>query len=94
VVAISVSVVGILLGSIYPIVINHTAGVLPRHLVNGTVRWMSACGAGGSTLLPFVTGAMASNFGIKSLQPFCNGQCGVGVGVDWSKIEDVSGVWH
>ena len=55
----------------YPIAINHVARVVPRHLVNGTIGWMSACGAGGSALLPFLTGAMASNFGIESLQPLC-----------------------
>jgi len=66
---ISVSIIGILLGPMYPIVINHTARVLPHHLVNGSVGWMAACGAGGSALLPFVTGAMASSFGIESLQP-------------------------
>ena len=50
---------------------NHTARILPRHLVNGTVRWMAAYGAGRSVLFPFITGAMASNLGIKSLQPWC-----------------------
>jgi len=69
--AISVSIIGVLLGPMYPILINYTAHVLPRHLVNGTVGWISACGAAGSALLPFVTGAMASNFGIESLQPLC-----------------------
>ena len=67
--AVSVTVIGILLGPMYPIAINHTARVLPRHLVNGTVGWMAACGAGGSVLLPFITGMMASNLGIESLQP-------------------------
>ena len=69
--AISVSIIGILLGPMFPIAINHAARVLPRHLVNGTVGWMSACGAGGSALLPFITGTMASNLGIESLQPLC-----------------------
>ena len=55
----------------YPLVISHVAFVLPRHLVNGTIGWMSACGAGGSALLPFITGTIASNFGIESLQPLC-----------------------
>jgi len=68
--AISVTIIGILLGPMYPIAINHVGRVLPRHLVNGTVGWMSACGAGGSALLPLITGAIASNFGIESLQPF------------------------
>ena len=67
--AVSVSVIGILLGPMYPIAINHAARVLPRHLVNGTIGWMAACGVGGSALLPFITGTMASNLGIESLQP-------------------------
>ena len=56
----------------YPISMNHTAHILPRHLVTGTVLgWIAACGAGGSALLPFITGTMASNLGIESLQPLC-----------------------
>jgi hypothetical protein len=54
-----------------PIAVNHTARVIPRHLVNGTVGWMAACGVGGSALLPFITGTMASNLGIESLQFLC-----------------------
>jgi ABC-type thiamine transport system ATPase subunit len=50
---------------------NHTARILPRHLVIGTVGWISACGAGGSTLLSIITGMMASQLGIASLQPLC-----------------------
>ena len=69
--AISVSIIGLLLGPMFPVAINHTARVLPRHLVNGTIGWISACGAGGSALLPFITGAMASKLGIESLQPLC-----------------------
>ena len=67
--AVSVSMIGILLGPMFPIAINHAARVLPRHLVNGAIGWMSACGAGGSALLPFITGTIASNWGIESLQP-------------------------
>ena len=68
---VSVSMIGVLLGPMFPIAINHAARVLPRHLVNGAVGWMSACGAGGSALLPFITGTIASNWGIESLQPLC-----------------------
>ena len=63
--------IGILLGPMFPIALNHAAHVLPRHLVNGTIGWLSACGTGGSALLPFVTGAMAAKLGIESLQPLC-----------------------
>ncbi|KAF8805637.1 MFS general substrate transporter [Phlegmacium glaucopus] len=67
--AISVSIIGILLGPMYPIAMNHTARILPLHLVNGTIGWISACGAAGSALLPFVTGTVASKLGIGSLEP-------------------------
>jgi fucose permease len=63
--------IGILLGPMYPIALNHTAVIIPRHLVSGTLGWISACGAGGSALLPFLTGTMASKLGIESLQPLC-----------------------
>ena len=61
--------IGILLGPMYPIAISYTARILPRHLVNGTIGWISASGAAGSALLPFVTGTMASKLGIGSVQP-------------------------
>ena len=67
--AISVSIIGILLGPMYPVAINHTARVLPPHLVNGAIGWMSACGSAGTSVLPFLTGAMAAQYGIQTLQP-------------------------
>ena len=69
--AISVSIIGFLLGPMFPIAMNHTPRVLPRHLVHGTVGWISACSAGGNALLSFITGEMASTLGIESLQPLC-----------------------
>jgi len=71
--AISVTIIGIVLGPMYPIAIHHTTRVLPHHLVSGTVGWMSAFGQAGSALLPFVTGTMAAQLGIQSLQPFLFG---------------------
>ena len=67
--AISISIIGILLGPLFPTGINHTARVLPRHLVNGTVGWISAFSAGGNALISIMTGEMVSRLGIESLQP-------------------------
>ena len=53
----------------FPIALNHAARVLPRHLVNGTVGWISAWDGIGSAFLSFVTGEMVSELGIESLQP-------------------------
>ena len=60
---------GVILGPMFPIALNHTARILPRHLINGTLGWISACGAVGNTLLSYITGEMASKLGIESLQP-------------------------
>jgi len=71
--AISVCIIGLFLGPIYPTVMEHTARVLPHHLVNGTIGWISACAAAGNALLSLMTGAMASKWGIESLQPLLLG---------------------
>ena len=63
------SFVGVLLGPIYPIVMNHASRVLPPGLLTGSIGWIAGFGQAGSALLPFLTGALASRVGIKSLQP-------------------------
>jgi len=83
--AISVSIIGIVLGPMYPIAIHHTTRVLPHRLVTGTVGWMSAFGQAGSALLPFITGTMAAQLGIQSLQPFLFVMMIV-VGVVWALV--------
>ncbi|KAF8161508.1 MFS general substrate transporter [Crassisporium funariophilum] len=71
--AIAVCMIGILLGPMYPIAMNHTSRVLPRSLVTASIGWVSACGAAGSALLPLLTGRLATKYGIASLQPFLVG---------------------
>ncbi|KAI0654399.1 major facilitator superfamily domain-containing protein [Cubamyces menziesii] len=66
---IAVSFVGVLLGPIYPIVMNQARGVLPPWLLNGCIGWIAGFGQAGSAFLPFLTGALAAKVGIKSLQP-------------------------
>ncbi len=67
--AVAVSFVGVLLGPIYPIVMNHAGRVLPPWLLTGSIGWIAGFGQAGSAVLPFMTGAIASRTGIKSLQP-------------------------
>ncbi|KAF8877286.1 MFS general substrate transporter [Infundibulicybe gibba] len=67
--AIAVSIVGVLLGPIFPIAMNHAARVFPRWLLTGAIGWIAGFGQAGSALIPFVTGTLSSRFGIKSLQP-------------------------
>lgn len=69
--AIAVSLIGIFLGPIYPIVMNHSARVLPPWLLTGCIGWIAGFGQAGSAFIPFLTGAIASSRGIQSLQPLC-----------------------
>ena len=66
---IAVSFVGVLLGPIYPIVMNHAGRVLPPELISGGIGWISSFGAAGAAAFPFITGAIASGTNIGSLQP-------------------------
>jgi len=67
--AVAVSLVGVLLGPIYPIIMNVSGRILPRWLLTGCIGWIAGLGQAGSAALPFMTGAIASKTGIKSLQP-------------------------
>ncbi|KAH9003402.1 MFS general substrate transporter [Lactarius hatsudake] len=67
--AVAVSLVGVLLGPIYPIVMNEAGRILPRWLLTGCIGWIAGFGQTGSAILPFMTGAIASRTGIKSLHP-------------------------
>jgi fucose permease len=67
--AISVSLVGMLLGPVYPIIMNEAGRILPRWLLTGCIGWIAGLGQAGSAVLPFMTGAIAGRVGIESLQP-------------------------
>lgn len=69
--AVAVSFIGMLLGPIYPIVMNHSAKILPRFLLTGCIGWIAGFGQAGSAFFPFLTGAIASSSGMWSLQPLC-----------------------
>ncbi|KAH7886845.1 MFS general substrate transporter [Phlebopus sp. FC_14] len=67
--AVSVSILGIILGPMYPITMNHAGRVLPRWLLTGSIGWIAGFGQAGSALVPFMTGVIASKSGIRALQP-------------------------
>ncbi|CDO77091.1 hypothetical protein BN946_scf184473.g35 [Trametes cinnabarina] len=68
--AVAVAFVGLLLGPMFPILINHSATILPRWLLTACVGYIAGAGQAGSAVLPFITGLLASKFGITSLPPF------------------------
>ncbi|KAJ7753374.1 major facilitator superfamily domain-containing protein, partial [Mycena maculata] len=67
--AVAVSLIGVFLGSVYPIVMNRVGKVVPRWLLSGSIGWIAGFGQAGSALLPFMTGVIASKAGIRALQP-------------------------
>ncbi|KAH9942152.1 MFS general substrate transporter [Epithele typhae] len=79
--AVAVAFVGMLLGPMYPLVVNHARQVLPPWLLSGSIGWIAGFGQAGSAFLPFVTGALASKVGIKVLQPVIVSMMGVMVTV-------------
>ncbi|EJC99148.1 MFS general substrate transporter [Fomitiporia mediterranea MF3/22] len=83
--AIAVAFVGLFLGPIYPIVMTLTGHLVPNLLVSGAVGWIAVIGQAGSSLLPFISGAMASKFGVMSLQPLVVTVLGVMVGL-WAVV--------
>jgi len=67
--AVAVSLFGMLLGPMYPIVMNHAGKILPRKQLTQSVGWIAGFGQAGSAAFPFVTGLLASQYGIIALQP-------------------------
>ncbi|KAI0676403.1 major facilitator superfamily domain-containing protein [Trametes maxima] len=67
--AVCVSLVGFFLGPLFPIMSNHSGRIIPPDLISGALGWISSWGAAGAAVFPFITGAIASKTGIKTLQP-------------------------
>ena len=67
--AVAVAFVGLLLGPMFPILMNHSTTVLPQWLMTGCAGYIAGAGQAGSAVLPFITGLLAQKFGIASLQP-------------------------
>ncbi|KAJ7033673.1 MFS general substrate transporter [Mycena alexandri] len=67
--AVAVSLVGLFFGPMYPLIMNSVGRSVPRWLLSGSIGWVAGLGQAGSAILPFVTGAIASKTGIRTLQP-------------------------
>ncbi|KDE07771.1 hypothetical protein MVLG_02041 [Microbotryum lychnidis-dioicae p1A1 Lamole] len=67
--AVTVALVGFLLGPIYPITMSICTKVLPRSLHASGIGFIAAAGQAGSAIFPFLTGALAQKFSPSVLQP-------------------------
>ena len=64
-----VSLIGVVLGPMFPLLVSHMTRILPHWLLTGCVGLVAGLGMAGSAALPFATGLLASKYGIGSLQP-------------------------
>jgi len=67
--AVAISFIGLFLGPIYPIVMNEASNILPSWLLTGAIGCIAAFGTTGGAGVPFLTGLLAQEKGIWTLQP-------------------------
>lgn len=69
--AVAVSMIGLLMGPVYPIMVGHTSKILPRFVLNAALGLINGLGQTGSASPPFMTGILANKVGMTNLQPLC-----------------------
>lgn len=74
--AVTVAIVGLLLGPIYPCATFVLNRLLPRDIQTTSLGFVSAMGSSGGAIAPFVTGILAQSVGTVVLHPICLGLYG------------------
>ncbi|KAI4214970.1 MAG: hypothetical protein LQ351_002686 [Letrouitia transgressa] len=69
--AVAVSIVGLLLGPVYPCATTVFSRLLPRRLQVSSLAAVSALGSSGGAVAPFFTGLLAQQVGTWILHPIC-----------------------
>lgn len=75
--AVAVSIVGLLLGPVYPCATTVFSKLLPRSMQMSSLGFISALGSSGGAASPFFTGLLAQKVGTFVLHPICIGLYGV-----------------
>lgn len=70
---VAVSIVGLLLGPIYPCATTVFARLLPGNLQMSAVAFITTAGSSGGAIVPFTTGILAQAVGAFVLHPMCIG---------------------
>ena len=71
--AVAVSIVGLLLGPVYPCATSVFSVLLPRSIQISSIGFISAMGSSGGAVAPFFTGLLAQKFSTVVLHPICVG---------------------
>ena len=69
--SVAVSVLGLLLGPIYPCAQTVFTRLLPANVQVFAVGFISSMGSSGGAVVPFLTGLIAQNAGTFVLHPIC-----------------------
>lgn len=81
--AVAVSIVGLLLGPVYPCATAVFSRLLERKVQMSALAFVSALGSSGGAVAPFFTGLLAQEVGTWVLHPICIGLFGGMVGCWW-----------
>ncbi|KAL8789672.1 MAG: hypothetical protein Q9195_006725 [Heterodermia aff. obscurata] len=81
--AVAVSIVGLLLGPVYPCATAVFSRLLERRLQMSALAFVSALGSSGGAVAPFFTGLLAQQVGTWVLHPICVGLFAGMVGCWW-----------
>ena len=80
---VSITMLGFLLGPLYPTGIVMVTRLMPRELHVSAVATVAAAGQIGNAVFPFILGAAAERLGIQALQPFVFGLLALALAVWW-----------
>ncbi|KAM3424114.1 hypothetical protein BST61_g11339 [Cercospora zeina] len=86
--AVSVAVLGLLLGPVYPAAATVFTKLLPRRLQTIAIGFISSAGSSGGAVVPFLTGLIAQGSGTWVLHPVCIGAF-VGMLICWAVLPRV-----
>lgn len=86
--AVSLAILGVLLGPVYPCAAAVFSMLLPRHIQTSSLGFISAMGSSGGAFAPFFTGLLAQNVGTVVLHPICIGLYAVML-VGWATLPKI-----
>lgn len=69
--AVAVSLIGVILGPVYPCGQTVFTRLLPRHIQVTSISFISSAGSSGGAVAPFLTGLIAQTAGTWVLHPIC-----------------------
>lgn len=87
--AVTVAILGLLLGAVYPCATAVFTKLLPRSMHMSSLSFISALGSSGGAVSPFFTGILAQKVGTMVLHPICIGLYGV-MATSWLLLPKIS----